>query len=104
MSKDIHRNPMKRSSEDTVALGDAVEHRFLSLCQSWLRIRGEVLFIPPEIDSAMLLWRKMMIRHRQGVFLNTDDELKALKTIAQWTVDMNCDLRGQDRKKVKWEE
>jgi len=102
MSKAIHRNPMKRSSPDTIALGDAVEHRFLNLCQSWLRMRREELFIPSEIDSAMLLWRKMMIRHAQGVFLNTDDELQALKTVAQWTVDMNCNLRGQDHKKVEW--
>jgi len=24
--------------------------------------------------------------------------------LAQWTVDMNCDLRGQDRKKLEWRE
>jgi len=104
MSKPIHRNPMKRSSPDTVALGDAVEHRFLNLCQSWLRIRGECLPIPNDIDSAMLLWRRMMVRHKQGVLLNTDDEERALKLLAQWTVDMNCDLRGQDRKKLEWRE
>lgn len=89
-----------QSEADTIALGQAVEERFLDLCHSWLRIRGVEMPIPQSLDTDMLWWREMKIRHKKGDFRNSDAELKSTKTIAQWTLDMNSVLRNQPVKKL----
>ena len=95
-----HGSMLIPSVPDTVALADAVESRFLDLCGSWLRIRGNELPIPPSLDADMLRWREMRIRHLAGDFRNTEAELKSTKAMAQFTLDMNCDLRGQTPQKL----
>jgi len=122
----IHSNRLVPSSYDEVSLCQAVEDRFLDLTRSWQRIKGESLPIPAELDKDMLRWRQMRMRHRCqkcgnkevlvlpgksiccsycggfGDYRHTEAELKSLRTIAEWTVDMNCVLRNQPKITLNW--
>ena len=57
-----------------------------------------------DCPPAMLRWRQMAVRHRKGDFRNSDAEYESIKTIAQWTVDVNCQIRNQPAKKIVWKE
>lgn len=90
------------SIQDTVILAEAVESRFLDLCGAHQRIKGEELLPPPDLNSAVLLWRRMRVRHKRGDFRNSRSELQATRTIAQWTMDVHCELRNQPKKTLQW--
>lgn len=92
------------SNPDTIALGIAVEEKFLELCHLHIRMKGTEINIPASMDKDMLRWRQMRIRHKSGDYRNSDAELKSLKSIAQWTVAENCTLRGQPITSVKWKD
>lgn len=92
-----HGQMLKPSEQDTVALAMAVDDRFLDLCEAWVRIKGVEMPVPESLNQDMLRWREMRVRHKQGDFRNTDSELKSTKAVAQWTLDMNADLRGQKK-------
>ena len=104
MTSNIHFNILHPSDLDTVELGQAVEDRFLDLCGTYLRIRGETLPIPQQLYPDMLRWREMRVRHRAGDLRNTESELRSVKALAQWTVDENLALRGQQAVVVEWKE
>jgi hypothetical protein len=87
---------------DDIALCEAVEERFITLCNSYLQIRGVMLVPPSELDRDLLLWRTMRKRHKTADFRNTADELKAVQRIAQWTLDVNDKLRNQEAKVLEW--
>jgi hypothetical protein len=97
-----HKDMLHPSSQDDVALADAVEQRFLDVCGSWLRVKGVELVPPESLNSDMLLWRRMRVRHNQGDFRNSDSELKATQVVAQWTLDCQCELRNQPKQTIKW--
>ena len=99
----IHYNILSPSSVDTVKLSLAVDSRFRDLFDAYLRIRGVMLSMPRELDKDMLRWREMFIRHRKGDYRNTHSELRSLRTIAQWTVDVNRSIRNQKPMKVIWD-
>lgn len=93
-----HINVLIPSQPDHYAMAKAVEQRFLELCHSWLRIRGVELPIPESLNADMLRWRQMRVRHKSGDFRHTEAEWSSVKAFAQWTLDMNADLRNQPRK------
>ena len=101
-SKPIHGNVLKPSRQDDIALATAVECSFLQLCQDYRRIRGADLVPPQILKGDMLRWRQMRVRHQQGDFRNTEAELKSCKAVAEWTVRVNADLRGQKPEKMDW--
>ncbi len=90
------------STPDVIALAEAIESRFLTLCEGWLKKRGKKLPISKSVHRDLFRWRVMRVRHRQGDNRNTQSELKSTKFIAQWTITMNCELRGQDDKQIAW--
>jgi len=98
----IHNNVLQTSTQDTIQLCLAVEDRFITITGSWFRVTGEKLIPPKTLDKDMLLWRQMAARFRKNDYRNTVDELAATRRIAQWTVDMNNQLRNQPAKKVEW--
>ena len=98
----IHFNILTLSTIDTVELCRAVQQRFLDLCEAFLRIRGVRLVPPTELDQSLLYWRQMVVRHKGGDYSNTDDELRATKIVAQWTVDVNRAMRNQKPLEVAW--
>lgn len=98
----IHTDVLVPSSADAIAMAQAVEERFLELCRAYLGYRGQELPIPKSLDKDFLRWREMRVRHKRGDFRHTDRELNSLRTIAQWTLDVNSGLRGQPLKKLEW--
>jgi hypothetical protein len=100
----IHTNTLHPSSQDTIALCMAVQERFLNLCGTYLRVNGVELPVPQWLDKEFLNWRGMAVRHKKGDFRNNEAELKSLRVVAQWTLDMNCTLRNQPRKVMDWGE
>lgn len=104
MNKLQHGNKLNRSTPDDMALALAVEERFLDLCGAYLRIRGVELVPPVEIDGAVLRWRQMRVRHRQGDFRNTEDEARAVKEVATWLLQTNAALRNQKPVEVIWKD
>ena len=98
----IHLNQLQLSTRDDVALGQAVEDRYLELCRLWPAMRGMAFVPPASLDKDMVLWRTMRVRHKAKDFRNTRSELLATRTIAQWTLDKNMELRNQPAKKLEW--
>ena len=97
-----HKNVLIPSTPDNIALGGAVEERFLSVCKLWMRVNGSELPIPESLNGDLMRWRKMRVRHRGNDFRHTEAESRSVRTIAQWTCDMNCDLRNQERVVIDW--
>ena len=105
MSKNpiIHRSVLSRSHPILVIqLAFAVEERFTSLLNMWLRSKGEMITPPTYLDSDMLLWRKLVKRLRKGDFRNTPDELAATRRVADWTLLKKCELVGEVYKPIDW--
>ncbi len=99
-----HFRVLVKSTADEIQLSRAVQSRFIDLCGTWLRVKGEQLAVPKDLDGDLLQWRRMSVRYGRGDFRHTLAELQSLRNFAQWTVDTNCDLRNQPRKKVDWGE
>lgn len=103
-NKKIHLNKLVDITEDNYSLCAAVETRFLDLCGAYLRIRGEELKIPPSLQGDMVLWRTLAVRLKSGDLRNTEGEIQALRNVAQWTLDVNCEIRNQASVTIDWEE
>lgn len=98
----IHNNKLQPSGADIISLGEAVHERFLGLCETYSRVKKVELIPPKYLDKDMILWRTMMVRHYKGDFRNTEDEHKAIKRIAEWTLKENCTLKGQEYVPLEW--
>ena len=97
-----HINQLIPSLAGHITLCGSVQERFLDLCGSYLRIRGDELIPPSSLDADMLRWRQMAVRYQRGDYRHTEAELESLKTIAQWTVDCNRALRNQPSEQIQW--
>lgn len=98
----IHMNVLHPSTMDVVMLGDATEERFKIVLGRWFRAYHVEIVPPSELDRDMELWRTMRIRHREGDYRNTDDELRATQRIADWTHMKNCEVCNQKYTPIKW--
>ncbi len=92
------------STPDDYLLAEQVELNYLELCESYIRILGVQLFFPKSIYRDVLRWREMRVRHKAGDLRHTESELKSVKAIAQWTVNVNMEIRRQPAKRVKWKD
>lgn len=102
-SRPVHTNVLQQSHPVLdLRLGFAVEERFVTILNMWLRTKGEEIVPPVDYNSDMLLWRKMMGRFKRGDFRNTMDERKATRRIADWTLMKKCELVGEPYKPVDW--
>lgn len=97
-------NRLLPATPDTYQLCIEVERRFLDVCESYMRIRGVQIPLPADLSADMYRWRQMAVRFKQGDHRHTEAELKSLRAIAQWTLDVNCDLRNQPHKKIEWKD
>ena len=93
---------LRPSTPDEISLSDAVQLRFLELCEEYLRIRGVGLVTPPSMDKEFVRWRTMAVRQRQGDFRCSNDEIKALRVVAQWTIDIKRQITNQPAKNLEW--
>ena len=97
-----HGNMLTESVPDTVALAVAVHERFCRLIGDHVRIRGADMPIPAHLKQDVIRWREMMTRHQLGDLRNTEAELASTRAVAQFTLDMNCELRNQPKQKLQW--
>ena len=95
---------LKPSVQDVIALGTAVNARFNDVLDLHFQTKGVPAPISASLDAEIRLWAGMHARHVQGDFRNTDGEKKATRAVAQWTLDMNCVLRGQEKKTLEWKD
>lgn len=93
---------LKPSTKDMIALGGAVRPRFNDVLDLHFQLRGVPVPISQSLDADIKLWAGMHARHVSGDFRNTDGEKQATTAVAQWTLDLNCELRGQPSKTVDW--
>lgn len=94
----IHGNMLEMSSRDTIGMAEAVRTRFNGLIETYRRVRGVSLIIPKELRPDHQRVLRLMTRHWRGDMRNSGAELQSLKTFAQWTLDVNCEMRNQKRK------
>lgn len=92
------------SEKDDIALAFEVSKRALEVGDLYRNRTGLQLQMPPDMVPDFKLMQAMVSRHQKGDFRHTVDEKLALKSVAQWTLDMNCDLRGQPRKNLTWKD
>jgi hypothetical protein len=102
MNKNIHPNQLIPSTQDDILLCREVERGFNMVFNLYRSQNGEDLPVPPSLDADMFRWRSMAVRFRKGDLRHSEAELKSLKTIAQWTVSLNCKLGNQPEKKLVW--
>jgi len=93
---------LRPSSRDTVQLGLAIQERYENVVGSWRRIKKQPLLIPPQIAADLKLCQAMVRRHKKMDYRHSEDELKASRNLAQWTCDVNCELRNQPKTKIQW--
>lgn len=98
----IHTSVLVPSTPDEIGMGEAVEERFLTLCKVYIRERGVALVPPTDLNSDMLCWRQMRVRHKKGDFRSSRDEVLATRRVANWTLLVNQKLRNQEQKPVEW--
>lgn len=58
-----HSGRLFPSSADDVALGQAVDEKFIELCNLYQRVTGNVLIPPKDMDNDVFRWRTMRMRH-----------------------------------------
>lgn len=95
-------NGLVPSRPDDVVLCDALDYRYRELCGLHMRVVLEELRPPSHLMGDMKLWRLMRMRHIKGDLRHTADELRAVRTICQWTVDVKCRLCKQPTKIIEW--
>jgi len=98
----IHADRLVPSTSDDVRLAYEVESRFIDLCILYFNLRGVPLAPPASLDGSMLLWRRMRVRHKGGDLRHARAELLATRAVAEWTLEVNADLRGCPTPKVEW--
>jgi len=64
MGKNQHGRKLLPSSVDLIVLAMTVEIKFVELCGTYKRIHEVDLIPPPDMDSDLLRWRQMRVRHK----------------------------------------
>jgi len=100
----IHGDSLKPSDQHTCVLGEMIGNKFEEVIDEYMHKWQIAIQIPDEIKKAAVLWRTMVVRHRNNDQRHTDSEYKAMRVVAQWTLDMHMDFRGQPRKELEWRE
>lgn len=101
--KPQHFDTLELSTKDCIQLAREIEPRFLTVCELYGRKwGGQTPPISKEMEKHFMRWRQVVIRHRNGDMRNTLSEWQSMKEVAQWTVDLNCKLCGQEPKTVEW--
>ena len=103
-TENIHNNVLRPSTNLMRVTIVHLHERFVQLADLYLRSRGFALSVPKEMQSDLVLWRTMAMRHQQRDYRNTGDEWLAVKRIAQWTVSEKMKLCNQPDKVVQWED
>lgn len=93
---------MYAATKDTVALVQAIESRYADLLDLHVRLKGIELPRPREIQTCANTWFAVLVRFQKHDHRHSEDELKAVRTFAQWTLNVNGELRGQKATTITW--
>lgn len=88
---------------DDIALITELSKRLLDTHELYLRARGVECKIPTSMENDFR--RLNALKHRiwqLNDYRMSEAEKKSVREIAQWIVDIKCDLCGQDKKVLKW--
>ena len=97
-----HSNMLMLSDNDMIALAEAVETRYLGLCEDYLRIKGVQLDVPTHLYPDFKRWREMRVRHKKGDLRHSEAEKKSLRSVASWTLMIDCSLRNKEYIEIAW--
>lgn len=86
-----------KSSPDQIGIVYEVNQRLIELDGSLLRVRGSGLFIAPSLEKDFERFQAVKTRHQSNDFRHSAAEMASVATIAQWSLDLNCELRNQPR-------
>ena len=94
---DKHKNVLVRSSRDQQVFCIAVNEKYREMCLLCRRIRGVDLVPPESLMPDIVRWRQMFVRHNQSHDMrHTAEELQSLEAVAQYTLVLDKELRGQE--------
>ncbi len=102
MVRKVHTNVLVKSDMSCLEGCQALEERFLTVCNRYAKKWGVDLPVPTYMQKDFIRWRTLVRRYNVNDFRHTEAELRSLKEIAQWTVDENAKLCGQPDTKIKW--
>lgn len=83
-----------------VRLAAEVEYRVRQVVDIYGKITGNQFKPDGDLKTEFLLWRSMILRHKGGDFRHTEKEYRAMGVNMQWSLDLNCKLKGQSPKKL----
>jgi len=95
--KAIHGNALQPSPKSLVHGCQVVWEKVALVLTLHRRQRGMDLVPPPHLSNDWKFWRAMVKRYEKGDYRHTDAELQSMKMIAQWTLDVHCELRNQPK-------
>ena len=91
-----HPNRLIPSDPDMIALCAAVVTNYNKLVQSYERIKHEPLLVSKDMESTVQRVMVLVARYEQDDFRHCESEKKALRSLAEWTLTVNHDIRGQE--------
>ena len=97
-----HPNRLIPSDPDMVSLCAAVATNYNKLVQSYERIKHEPLLISNDMESTVQRVMVLVARYEQDDFRHCESDKKALRALAQWTINVNCDIRNQEPRILSW--
>lgn len=92
------------SQKDDIALPHEVFMRFMNVDDLLVRLRGTGITVPESLEADFRRFNQLRQRHMQQDYRHTEAEMKSVKTIAQWVLDLNCELRNQPRQVLEWKD
>jgi len=91
-----------RSSIDDVSLVLTIAEKYRELVDLHRRVRGRDLVVPLELNFDWNMFTVVLNRYRRGKFFHSEEEKRAVRNIAQWTVDVKRSLCNQTPVKLFW--
>lgn len=92
------------SKADDISLTYEVAKRLLDLADFHLYTKGSPLIVPSGLQADYDRFIKVKQRHMAQDYRHTEAEMRSVKAIAQWSCDVNCELRNQPRKEIAWKD
>lgn len=102
MSQKIHGNILRPARPDDIALAAELKPRFIEVVDTYARLRGVKYTFTEDIKKAVGLWRTAVARLERGDDRVRDDEVQAMRDVAQWTLDVKAELTNSKPKKIEW--
>lgn len=93
---------MVNSDKDFIGLVAAVRDRTSQLRFDYARIMGVALVPDEYIYRCLKTVEKICSRHVLGDLRHDPNDVKLVRDAAQWSISVNCVLRGQEEISMQW--